>query len=85
MFKGPVEIGLSWLSGQRLAMQRLLERPVRQSSFTQDQSGVNAVVSMIEAELSRIGLKGTRIPSARFVFESAANPVRVARPPVGGR
>jgi glutamate carboxypeptidase len=76
MFQERVEIGLSWLSGQRLAMQRLLERLVRQSSFTQDQSGVNAVVSMIEAELSRIGLKETRIPSARFgdhlYFESAA-------------
>ncbi len=76
MFQERVEIGLSWLAGQRLAMQRLLERLVRQSSFTQDPPGVNAVASMIDAELSRIGLKVTRVPSTRFgdhlYFESAA-------------
>jgi glutamate carboxypeptidase len=70
-----VDIGLSWLQGQRFAMQRLLERLVRQSSFSQDPPGVNAVVAMIDQELRRIGLKTERIRSTRFgdhlYFESA--------------
>lgn len=66
MFSERVEIGLSWLAGQRLAMQRFMERLVRQSSFTGDPLGVNSVVSMVDAELWRIGLKTTRISSARF-------------------
>ena len=61
-----VEIGLSWLQGQRFAMQRLLERLVRQSSFSQDPPGVNAVVAMLDQELRRIGLKTERIRSTRF-------------------
>jgi len=76
MFQERVAIGLSWLLGQRLAMQRLLERLVRQSSFTTDAHGVNAVVSIIDAELTRIGLKVARIPSTRFgdhlYFESTS-------------
>jgi glutamate carboxypeptidase len=66
MFQDRVEIGLSWLSGQRLAAQRLLERLVRQSSFTQDPSGVNAVVSILEAELRRIGVRTERLPGVKF-------------------
>jgi glutamate carboxypeptidase len=66
MFQDRVEIGLSWLAGQRLAMQRLLERLVRQSSFTQDPPGVNAVVSLIDAELRRIGIRTERIASPRY-------------------
>ncbi len=61
-----VEIGLSWLQGQRFAMQRLLERLVRQSSFTQDPPGVNAVVAMLDQELRRIGLQTERIRSPKF-------------------
>jgi glutamate carboxypeptidase len=76
MFQERVATGLSWLAGQRLAMQRLLERLVRQSSFTADPLGVNAVVSIVDAELTRIGLEVARIPSARFgdhlYFASAA-------------
>jgi glutamate carboxypeptidase len=76
MFQDRVEIGISWLSGQRLAMQRFLERLVRQSSFTQDAPGVNAVVHIIDQELRRIGLKTERIPSKRFgdhlYFESSS-------------
>jgi glutamate carboxypeptidase len=76
MFHERVDIGLSWLAGQRLNMQRLLERLVRQTSFTQDPGGVNAVVSMLETELRRFGLRTERIPSARFgdhlYFESPA-------------
>ena len=71
-----VEIGLSWLQTQRFAMQRLLERLVRQSSFSQDPPGVNAVLAMVDQELRRIGLKTERIRSPRFgdhlYFESAA-------------
>jgi glutamate carboxypeptidase len=66
MMEERVEIGLSWLQGQRFAMQRLLERLVRQSSFTQDPPGVNAVVAMLDQELRRIGLKTERIRSPRF-------------------
>ncbi|MFL5264853.1 MAG: M20 family metallopeptidase [Anaeromyxobacteraceae bacterium] len=76
MFQDRVDIGLSWLAGQRLAMQRLLERLVRQSSFTQDPPGVNAVVHMVDQELRRIGLKTERVASKRFgdhlYFESSA-------------
>lgn len=66
MFQDRVEIGLSWLAGQRLSMQRMLDRLVRQSSFTNDPPGVTAVVLMLDAELRRIGLKTERIPSPRF-------------------
>ncbi len=76
MFQERVDIGLSWLGGQRLSMQRLLDRLVRQASFTRDPPGVNAVVSMLEMELRRIGLRTERIPSPRFgdhlYFESPA-------------
>ena len=75
MLEERVEIGLSWLQGQRFAMQRLLERLVRQSSFTQDPPGVNAVVAMIDQELRRIGLRTERIRSPKFgdhlFFESS--------------
>src|SRR5512146_1136615 len=66
MFQDRVEIGLTWLAGQRLSMQRMLDRLVRQSSFTLDAPGATAVVLMIDTELRRIGLKTERIPSPRF-------------------
>src|SRR5512142_1656081 len=66
MFQDRVEIGLSWLAGQRLSMQRMLDRLVRQSSFTLDGPGATSVVLMIETELRRIGLKTERIPSPKF-------------------
>jgi glutamate carboxypeptidase len=76
MFQDRVDIGLSWLAVQPLAMQRLLDRLVRQSSHTHDASGVTAVVLMVETELRRIGLRTERIPSRRFgdhlFFESHA-------------
>jgi glutamate carboxypeptidase len=71
-----VEIGLSWLAGQRFAMQRLLERLVRQGSSTEDPSGVNAVVAMLDQELRRMGLRTERIPARglgdHLYFESVA-------------
>jgi glutamate carboxypeptidase len=70
------EIGLTWLAGQRFAMQRLLERLVRQGSYTGDPGGVNAVVAMVDQELRRIGLRADRIASRRYgdhlYFESVA-------------
>ena len=66
MFGDRVEIGLSWLAGQRLAMQRLLERLVRQSSFSHDGPGATSVALMVETELRRIGLRTERIPSSPF-------------------
>jgi glutamate carboxypeptidase len=78
-----VEIGLSWLAGQRLSMQRMLDRLARQSSFTHDGPGATAVVLIIDTELRRIGLKTERIPSPRFgdhlYFET---PGRTSSPPV---
>lgn len=76
MFQDRIEIGLSWLAAQRLSMQRLLERLVRQSSFTQDGPGATSVVLMIDTELRRIGLRTERIASPRFgdhlYFESTS-------------
>jgi glutamate carboxypeptidase len=61
-----IAAALAWLSVQRPAMEALLERLVRQNSFTRNPTGVNAVVSALAAELSRLGLEVERIPSGRF-------------------
>jgi glutamate carboxypeptidase len=53
---------LRWLGAQQPAMERLVERLVLQGSFTRDQEGVNAVVSLVAAELARIGLAVERVP-----------------------
>ncbi len=66
MFRDRIEIGLTWLAGQRLSMQRLLERLVRQSSSTLDGPGATAVGLMIDTELRRLGLRTERISSPRF-------------------
>lgn len=66
MYRERIGIALSWLEGQRFAMQRLLERLVRQTSFTFEPSTVNALVAMIDQELRRIGLKTERIRSPSF-------------------
>ncbi|HTP29082.1 MAG TPA: M20/M25/M40 family metallo-hydrolase [Anaeromyxobacteraceae bacterium] len=66
MFRERIEIGITWLVGQRFAMQRLLERLVRQSSFTGDPTGVNATVAMVEAELRRIGIATAHIRSQSY-------------------
>ena len=80
-FQERVEVGLGWLAGQRLAMQRLLERLVRLSSCTGDASGVNAVVSLLEGELRRIGLRTARLPSPRFGDHLAFETTCTAAPP----
>jgi glutamate carboxypeptidase len=62
----PLEAALAWLSGQRPAMKALLARLVAQNSFTRNAAGVNAVVDLVAAELSRAGLSLERIPGIRF-------------------
>jgi len=57
---------LRWLAGQRPAMERLVERLVRQNSFTQNRAGVNALADLLDAELRSLGLGVERIPSSRF-------------------
>jgi glutamate carboxypeptidase len=57
---------VAWLSGQSLPMERLVERLVRQNSFTQNRAGTSAVSQLLAAELSRVGLGVERIPSERF-------------------
>lgn len=57
---------LGWLSQQAAPMERLLERLVRLNSFTRNRDGVNAVVEVVAAELSRIGLSVERIPGPPF-------------------
>lgn len=52
---------LDWLFRQAAPAERLLERLVRQNSFTRNREGVNAVVEMLAAELRRIGLAVERI------------------------
>jgi glutamate carboxypeptidase len=71
-----LDSALTWLSAQRFAMSRMLERLARQNSFTRHSEGVNAVVAILAAELERLGLAPQRIPSARFgdhlAFDTAA-------------
>jgi glutamate carboxypeptidase len=57
---------LDWLSRQPAPMERLLERLVRQNSFTRNGAGVNGVVAIAAAELGRIGLAVERIPEPGF-------------------
>ena len=71
-----LDAALAWLAGQRPAMEALLERLVRQNSFTRNREGVNAVLSAVEAELRRLGLACQRLPGGAFgdplFFESRA-------------
>jgi glutamate carboxypeptidase len=62
----PLETALAWLAGQRPAMKALLARLVAQNSHTLNAAGVNAVVDLVAAELSRAGLSLERIPGVRF-------------------
>ena len=57
---------LDWLAGRRPAMEQLLERLVRQNSFSQNREGVNAVAALLAPELARVGLAVERLPGARF-------------------
>lgn len=62
----PLATGLAWLAAQEQPMQRLLERLVRQNSFTRNPQGVNAVADLVAAELGGLGLAVERIPGVRF-------------------
>jgi glutamate carboxypeptidase len=57
---------LDWLAGRRPTMEQLLERLVRQNSFTENREGVNALVAMLVPELARLGLAVERHPGVRF-------------------
>jgi glutamate carboxypeptidase len=57
---------LSWLEGERPAMESALAELVGHSSFTRDPAGVARVVAALEAALGRAGISGERIASARF-------------------
>jgi len=62
----PLAAGLAWLSQQAQPMERLLQRLVKQNSFTQNLPGVNAVADLVATELGRVGLAVERIPGGRF-------------------
>jgi len=47
-------------------MERLVERLVRQNSFTRNLPGVNAVADLVAGELGRLGLEVERIGGSRF-------------------
>lgn len=71
-----LDAALAWLASRRPSMEQLLAEVVRQNSFTANRDGVNAVASVFEAELARLGLAVERVPSERFgdhlYFESSA-------------
>lgn len=57
---------LSWLEGERPAMEATLAELVGHSSFTRDPAGVARVVAALEAGLGRAGIASERVASARF-------------------
>ena len=57
---------LDWLAGRRPEMEQLLERLVRQNSFTRNREGVNAVVALLAPEMGRLGLAVERLPGVAF-------------------
>ncbi|HTN52624.1 MAG TPA: M20 family metallopeptidase [Anaeromyxobacter sp.] len=61
-----LESALSWLGTQRGAMESLLERLVRQGSFTHDRPGVEAAQRLAAGELRALGLEVELRPSTRF-------------------
>jgi glutamate carboxypeptidase len=62
----PLEKALSWLSHQRPSMEALLRRLVDQNSFTRNAEGVNAVATVVAAELAASGVAVERIPGGTF-------------------
>ena len=67
---------LSWLAGQRGAMESLLERLVTVNSFTGNKAGVQSVSNLVAGQLRTLGLSVELRPSARFgphlLFSGAA-------------
>ena len=62
----PLDNAVSWLSGQRPAMEALLRRLVDQNSFTRNVPGVNAVATAVAEELAASGVRVERIPGGSF-------------------
>ena len=63
---GRIEDALTWLQGQRSAMEALLERLATQNSFTQNRPGVEAVANLVAGQLRSLALEVEVRPSARF-------------------
>jgi glutamate carboxypeptidase len=61
-----IEDALTWLSGQRGAMETLLERLVLLNSFTHHRAGVEAVANLAAGQLRTLGLTAEVKASARF-------------------
>ena len=61
-----LDAALTWLAGQRPAMEALLERLVSLNSFTRNREGVGAVAAVLDGELGRLGLGRERIAGERF-------------------
>jgi glutamate carboxypeptidase len=61
-----LEDALAWLTGQRAAMEALLERLVAQNSFTQNRAGVEAVANLAAGQLRALGLEVKVQSSQRY-------------------
>jgi glutamate carboxypeptidase len=61
-----IDDALLWLSGQRTAMESLLERLVAVNSFTQNRAGVQAVANLAAGQLRALGFTVEVRPPARF-------------------
>ena len=61
-----IDDALTWLSGQRGAMESLLERLVAQNSFTANRHGVEAVANLAAGQLRSLALDVEVRASARF-------------------
>jgi glutamate carboxypeptidase len=57
---------ISWLTGQRAAMEALLERLVLQNSFSANRRGVEAVANLAAGQLRTLGMEVELRPSSRF-------------------
>jgi hypothetical protein len=62
---GRIDDALSWLAGQRGAMEALLERLVSVNSFTENRAGVQAVANLVAGQLRTLGLAARRRASGR--------------------
>ncbi len=61
-----IQDALTWLSGQRTAMESLLERLVSQNSFTGNRHGVEAVANLAAGQLRSLALEVEVRPSTGF-------------------
>ncbi|WP_242356033.1 MULTISPECIES: M20 family metallopeptidase [unclassified Anaeromyxobacter] len=63
---GRIDDALHWLSGQRGALESLLERLVAVNSFTANKAGVQAVANLVAGQLRTLGFAVELRPSTRF-------------------